>query len=284
MTKICLLLELYYNVYFFPLDTDEVKLSPYTLGQDVFYPHHLINLNSELNCLFLRSMLDVVMMDDGRLVIGLFVHGILLICNTDGSEEAIVRLDGEHGKMTAVNNSTVAICVKSEFSDARIELYDINNEHHLKSISLCGVEDIFGCTIANDKELLIVDYQTGKILQGIETNCQPYEITVSGSRIFFSEELKNNLYCYNCTDFNKHTLVLPSIPFSTTTLHDGSLYVLCEDGSVQHVSSDGEQFRPLKTNQSNFFDFPGWIRYNSKQKKMVQYCVHSGIVRILHEI
>lgn len=271
---------------FFSLDTDEGKLSPYILGQDVFYPHHLFDLRSVLNCIFLRSILDAVMMDDGRLVIGLFVHGILLICNTDGSEEATIRLDGEHGKMTAVNNSSVAICVKSQFSDARIELYDINNKHHLKSISLCGVADIFGSTIINDKLVVGIDKQLliGKILQGIETHCQPFGITVSGSRIFFSEEMENNLYWYSCTDFNKHTLVLPSIPFSTTTLHDGSLYVLCEDGSVQHVSSDGEQFRPLKTNQSNFFDFPGWIRYNSKQKKMVQYCVQSGIVQILHDI
>lgn len=68
-----------------------------------------------------------------------------------------------------------------------------------------------------------------------------------------------------------------------TTLRDGSLFVLCEDGSIQHVSSDGKQFKTLEKNQSQVFSYAGRIRYNLKQKKMVTYSSKFGMT-ILHEL
>ncbi|CAC5407350.1 unnamed protein product [Mytilus coruscus] len=206
-------------------DIDESKISPYKLGQNIFYPHHQINLKSEFSTLLPRATLDVVMMDDGRLVLCSCFQFRLLICNTDGSEIAAIPVDADGSSLTAVNNSTVVVIVNQPLSNPRIELYDINNKHKIKSISLYGFEDTFGMTMINDnlvvgadRELLIIDYQTGEILKSIGTHCHPWGITVSGNRIFFGEEMENNLYWYSFTDDKIHTLTLPSIQYPMTTL------------------------------------------------------------------
>lgn len=72
-----------------------------------------------------------------------------------------------------------------------------------------------------------------------------------------------------------------------TTLHDGTMYVLCEDGSVQQVSSNGKHFKTLTTDQSKLFNDCNhytYIEYNSKQKKKFTLNVSTGILKILYEI
>ncbi|XP_071146502.1 uncharacterized protein [Mytilus edulis] len=253
----------------------EGQLSPFKLGQDInFYQHYQIDSKSVLNTLLQRATLLAVMMDDGRLVMYAIFYEGLAIYNTDGSQVETIPVDDDPCYMTAVNNSTVAVTIEQMFIHPRIDLYDINNKYKLKSIQLYEFEETCGITMINDKlivgvdrGIVIIDYQTEQIVQHIEIHNQPSEINVSDNRIFYIDDMQKNLCWYSYTDEKIHTLTLPSIPFSMTTLQDGSLYVLCEDESVQHVSSDGEQFNSLKTNQSKFFDFPGCILYNSKQKK-----------------
>ncbi|CAG2198958.1 unnamed protein product [Mytilus edulis] len=272
---------------------DERKINSYKLGQDIFYQHGEIDLKFLLNENYIGMIKDVVIMDDGRLVMCLYYQSRLLICNTDGSEEAAIPVKGMPCSITAVNNFTVAVTVFQTSINQRIEIFDIYNKHKLKSIPVPGLVCYCGITMINnkivvggDRGLLIVDYLTGEILQNIETQCGPWGIHSSSDKIFFSDYMgnTNNLHWYSFTDDNIHTLTLPSVPLSMTTLRDGSLYVLCKDGSVQHVSSNRKQFKTLKTNQSQGISDCHNIRYNSKQELMVTLNALTGIVKILHEV
>ncbi|CAG2224628.1 unnamed protein product [Mytilus edulis] len=138
-----------------------------------------IDLKSVLNTCWIEIIIDEVMMDDGRLVICVLGKRSLLICNITGSQVAEIPVKDEPLCVTAIDTSTVAVIVKTDYS------------------SYCDFES------------------------------------------FFKYSRNNSLCWTSLTDYNMHTLTLPSSPCSMTTLQDGSLYVLCEDGSVHHVSSNG---------------------------------------------
>ncbi|XP_052083024.1 uncharacterized protein LOC127720478 isoform X2 [Mytilus californianus] len=267
---------------------EERKINSYKLGQDIFYLHHQFNLKSVLNIGLIGEITDVALMDDGRLVMCLTDQCRLLICNIDGSQVGTIPCC-----VTAINNSTLAVTVYYPVGNHGIEIYDVNNKHKLKYIPVPRMVYIFDITMINDKlvvgadsGLVVVDYQKGEIVQNIGTNCQPWEIYASDNRIFYREYMQSNkiLYWYSFIDDKMHTLTFASIPCSMTSLGDGSLYVICTDGCIQHVSSNGKQFRTLKTNQSQFFNDCPYIRYNSKQKIMVTYNVKTENAQILQEI
>ncbi|XP_063416522.1 uncharacterized protein LOC134698147 [Mytilus trossulus] len=256
-------------------DKQEIKDQPvkhYKLGQSIFTLHHETDLTSVVDDD--TKVSDIVMMDDGRLVMCIPNQRRLLICNTDGSQVDSIDVQGKPLFVTAVNNSTVAVTL---MRSKCIEMYDINNKLKLKSISLPDMWWVSGITTKNNKlvvggnnTLLIIDHQTGEVVQTIKTDCDPYKLHGSGDRLFYSDNnyLNNNLYWYSYTDDIHHTLTLPSRPESMTTLQDGSLYVVCEDGSVQHVSSDGKQYKTVTTKglQNCTYSF---VSYNSKQKKLI---------------
>ncbi|XP_063415522.1 uncharacterized protein LOC134697278 isoform X2 [Mytilus trossulus] len=247
------------------------KIQSYKLGQSIFTLHQQTDLTSVLGGDW-RGVTDIVMMDDGRLVMCLPRQKRLLICNTDGSQVDSIDVQGMPYSVTAINNSTVAVTL---YLSNCIEMYDINNKLKLKSISLPGICWRSGITTKNNKLvvggdniLLIIDHQTGKVVQTIQTDCDHNKLHGSGDRIFYSNyNNNNNLYWYSYTDDRHHTLTLPSTPCRMTTLQDGSLYVRCSDRSVQHVSSDGTQYKQVKTLQSN--PFCESIHYNFTQRQLV---------------
>ncbi|XP_052077728.1 uncharacterized protein LOC127715643 [Mytilus californianus] len=272
---------------------DERKRIPYKLGQNIFYLRHQIDLSLELDGSMRGTIPDVVMMDDGRLVICDICECRLLICNTDGSQEDIIPVEDRPFYVAAVNNSTVAVAVYKTITCQCIQMYDINQKEKLKSISVPGMMFYCGISMINNKlvvggfsGLLIVDHQKEKTIETIETDCIPDMIHTSGHRIFYricGLAEYNNIYWYSFTDGKIQTLTLPSTPCSITTLQDGSLYVLCTDDSVQHVSSNGEQFKTLNRNQSQFFIECSSIQYNSKQNKLLTCNGHTRNVKIFQE-
>ncbi|XP_052089738.1 uncharacterized protein LOC127726384 isoform X6 [Mytilus californianus] len=255
---------------------------PYILGQSIFILHHEINLTLVVDGL-VGFVSDMMMMDDGRLVMCLPLEHRLLICNTDGSQVDSVDVQGIPYSVTAVNNSTVAVTL---LGSECIEMYDINNKLKLKSISvLCWWRDI---TTINNKlvvggynRLLIIDHQTGKMVQTIQTECRPHRLHGSGEKIFYCDTYNNKLYWYSYTDDSHNTLTLPSPPESMTTLQDGSLYVMCDDRPVKHVSSDGTKYKTVKTKGLKSILFSGSLYYNCKQRKLVT-CYSVPYINIFH--
>ncbi|XP_071124688.1 uncharacterized protein [Mytilus edulis] len=243
---------------------------PYKLGQSIFTLHHQTDLSSVIGGDWSSIVTDIVMMDDGRLVMCVPNQRRLVICNTDGSQVDSIHVQGWPGSVTAVNNTTVAVTLCH--SD-QIEMYDIHNKLKLKSISLPEMWWGSITTINNkivvcdDNSILIIDHQTGEVVQTIQTDCDHYRFRGSGDRLFYSDY--KNLYWYSYTDDTHHTLTLPSPPTSMTTLQDGSLYVVCKDRSVQHVSSDGKQYKPVKTKGLSSMENVGELYYNCKQRKLV---------------
>ncbi|CAC5362387.1 unnamed protein product [Mytilus coruscus] len=245
---------------------------PYKLGHSIFTLHHEINLTSVAGDDW-REVTDIVMMDDGRLVMCLPLQSRLLICDTDGSQVDSIHVQDRLWRVTAVNNSTVAVTL---YDSDCIEMYDINNKLKLKSISVPeklwwgGITTINNkLVVRGDKRLQIIDHQTREVVQTIQTDSNPVRLHGSGDRIFYYDPYNNNkLYWYSYTDDRHHTLTLPSPPRGMTTLQDGSLYVMCDDESVQHVSSDGKQYKTVTTKGLKKLKFY-CMSYNSKQRKLV---------------
>ncbi|XP_071124987.1 uncharacterized protein [Mytilus edulis] len=261
----------------------------YTLGQDLFKFHHQINQTAEICNKLEEIVTNMVMMDDGRLVMCLPRQMRLLIYNTDGSQVDSIDAQGKPLFVTAVNNFTVAFIMRDSVC---IEMYDIHNKLKLKSISVPEMWWASGITTINNKlvvcgyrSLLIIDYQTGEVIQTIKTDCQILKIHGTGDTIFYNSYkynmYNNNLYWYSYTDDRHHTLTLPSKPWKMTTLQDDSLYVVCNDGSVQHVSSDGKHYKPVKTNGLQKLKY---ILYNKMQRQLVTMNVYQNIINVFYEI
>ncbi|XP_076071527.1 uncharacterized protein LOC143042901 [Mytilus galloprovincialis] len=260
------------------------SIKPYKLGHSIFTQHHEIYLTSVVGDDWSSGVTDIVMMDDGRLVMCLHEQRGLLICNTDGSQVDSIYEQGRPFRVTAVNNSTVAVTLS-----LCIGMYDIHNKLKLKSIKVPGLYWVGGITTIHNKLVVsgenclhIIDHQTGEVVQTIHNEHYPGRLHGSGDRLFYSDRCNNNkLHWYSYTDDRHHTLTLPSKPLSMTTLQDGSLYVLCIDGSVQHVSVDGKQYKPVKTFQST----PGLhyvIHYNLIQRKLV--FLDNKLIKIFNEL
>ncbi|CAC5403558.1 unnamed protein product [Mytilus coruscus] len=232
---------------------------------------------------------DITMMEDGRLVLCLPAKNILLICNAEGRKEDILDIRDKPWCVTPVNSSTVAILL---YSTRCIEVYNIINKQ--KSISVHVPELLLNnsiTTIINNivvcgtRNLMIIDHQTGEVVQTIQTDFDSDRLHGSGERIFYCDYSNRNynLYSYSYTDNIHHILALESTPKSMTTLQDGSLYVLCEDGSVKHISSDGKQYETVETmglQKSKEF----WIFYNSKQRKLFKTDNLTGLFNVFCEI
>ncbi|XP_076117275.1 uncharacterized protein LOC143085031 [Mytilus galloprovincialis] len=263
-------------------------IKPYNLGQSIFIAHHQIDLTSVVGGDWSSDIIGIVMMDDGRLVMCLPNQNRLLICNTDGSQVDSIDVQGGPCYVTAVNNSTVAVTLHTSNC---IEMYDIHNKLKLKSISVPGMDWWRGSDITTinnkllvcgNKRLLIIDHQTGEVVQTIQTDFTPDRLHRSGDRIFYWDYFSNydnnkKLYWYSYTDDRHHTLTFSSQPCMMTTLQDGSLYVGCYDGSVQHVSSDGKQYKTVQTNL-----LCGVIQYNFKQRKLI--IKHNSLVKVFNEV
>ncbi|XP_052078771.1 uncharacterized protein LOC127716577 [Mytilus californianus] len=265
---------------------DHTNSKQYTLGQDVFQIQHQIDLTSEIGKGIQGTVIDIVMMDDGRLVMSLPGQWRLLICNTDGSQVDSFHVHCKPYDITAVNNSTVAVTV---VGSECIEMYDINNKLKIKSIPVPGMKWLSGITTINNKlvvgcenRLDIIDHQTGEVVQTIKTDCYPYMLHGSGERIFYYDTYFNNnkLFWYSYTDDRHYTLTLPSSLLSITTLQDGSLYVLCVGVSVQHVSSDIKQFTTVKTTGLEQFECPA---YNPKKGQLVTKNINQNIFDVFYE-
>ncbi|XP_071124988.1 uncharacterized protein [Mytilus edulis] len=267
---------------------DHTNNKQYTLGQDVFKFHHQISHTSEICNRSQGGVTDMVMMDDGRLVICLPLRNRLLICNKDGSQVDSIDVQGIPYRVTAVNNSTVAVTLEWSWC---IEMYDINNKLKLKSISspvmlwgLRGITTINNkLVVSGENCLLIIDYQTGEVVQTIHTDCVPGMLHGSGDRIYYCDNYYYNtkLYWYSYTNDRHHTLTLPSPPKSMTTLQDGSLYVMCVDGPVQHVSSDGKHYKPVTTKGLQKLKY---IAYNKMQRQLVTMNMDQNIINVFYEI
>jgi hypothetical protein len=270
---------------------------PYKLGQDIFYLHHQFDVDlphrNFVSCL--------VMMDDGRIVfstfykIDIFCDFMLLIYNIDGSHEDSIPLESISCGITAIDNSTVAVT-----SYDTIDMYDINNKVKLKSIVLhninfllhfCQMSNI--TTINNNlvvgvlNSILIIDRQTGEVVKTIDTGgISTWCLHGTSDKIFYCDYLlhnNNNIYCYNYSDDQVDIKTLPSPPHSITSLQDGSVYVVCENGSVQHVSSDGKSYKTVTTEGLLSLKKPSVISYNPKQRKLVT-CSSKGMVKVFDEV
>ncbi|CAG2216469.1 unnamed protein product [Mytilus edulis] len=263
-----------------PIKTDK-------LGQPMFTLHHQIDMKTVVGDDWNSKVTDLVMMDDGRLVVCLPLQSRLLMCNTNGLQVDTIDMQGRPAWVAVVNNCTVAVTLSK--GSKCIEMYDINTKRKMKSISVPGMWLWSNITSRNNKlvvggedRLLIIDHHTEEVVQTIQTDCQLGKLNGSGDRIFYCDNYNNNkLYWYSYTDDRHHILTLPSRPLGITTLQDGSLYVRCQDESLQHVSSDGTQYKRVQTFQCTAFEY-GVLHYNFTQRKLV--IRHNNLVEVFNEL
>lgn len=229
------------------------------------------------------------MLDDGKAVMCVPDQFRLLICDTEGSQVDSIHVQGIPWSATAVNSHAVAVTLFD--SDYMVEIYDINEKNRLKSFRIPEKNQCSYITtidtklvISGDNALLIMDAQTGQVVQTIHTDCQPCKLHADSDRIYCCGYYPDfNLYCYSTTGDKLFTTTLPYSPSSITTLKDGSLYVVCNGGSVQHVSSDGKRYKSVNTEHfNNKFDC---ISCNERQKKLITLSENGDtyILRVFHQ-
>ncbi|XP_076101385.1 uncharacterized protein LOC143071136 [Mytilus galloprovincialis] len=241
----------------------------YKLGQDIFYQIHQF---TTVSCSTFSPYNKAVITNDGHVAFLQWENCSIEIYNTDDSHVGTIQLQRRPFNITVVNNSTVAVtlCICD-----RIDIWNINNRQKVKSIQLST--RCYGITTINNKlvvscpgGLLIIDPQTEKVERTIETgDCTPFRLCVSGEGIFYTDDFSHYLYYYSHSNNQISILKLSSEPSDVTTLQDGSVYVICYDGSVQHVSSDGKKYKQATTKGLTVLGgFPG-LSYNPVQRKLV---------------
>ena len=268
---------------------------PNKIEQDMFCFHHQFDL--KLNDR--DFMFYVVMMDDGRIVSSIMniksPGPMLYIFNINGPLEYMIPLNYNSNGITSIDSSTVAVTACNS-----IDMYDINNRVHLKSIVLSGIEfssSLCGmCKITSinnnlvvgkDNSLVIIDHQTGEVVKTIDAGgISIWFLHGIRDKIFYScgNKVNNkNIYCYNYSDDQIDIMTLPSPPWNITSLQDGSVYVTCMNGSIQHVSADGKSYKTVTTVGLTPLEKHSVISYNPKQGKLVT-CNIKGLFKVFNEV
>ncbi|CAG2197385.1 unnamed protein product [Mytilus edulis] len=193
-------------------DIQRQQRKSYKLGQDIFYQIHQF---TTVSCSTFFSYNKAVMTNDGHVAFIQWDKRSMEIYNTDGSHVGTIQIQSMPWDITVVNNSTVAVTLPNY---DRIDIWNINNRQ-----------------------------KTEKVEKTIDSSdCTMQRLCGSGDSIFYTNE-SHFLYHYSHSN-NKITKVkLSSQPYDVTTLQDGSVYVICYDGSVQHVSSDGKKYKQVTT-------------------------------------
>ncbi|XP_052100620.1 uncharacterized protein LOC127734667 [Mytilus californianus] len=251
-------------------DTNGQERKSYNLGQDVFYQY----LQFTTAPLSDSSPGDIVVItDDGHVACLNHVNASMKIYDTDGSHVGTIPLERESWDMTVVNNSAVAVTLPDFCC---IDIFDIHNEQIVKSIQLTTM--CFGITtlkntlvVGCDRRTLIIDPQTTKVENTIDTgDYSPTRLCCFNGDIFYTVGTQcHDLFHYSHFNKNISKVQLPSRSLSMTTLQDGSVYVICDDSSVQHVSSDGKKYKRVTTKGLRSLGSTGGINYNPEQKKLV---------------
>ncbi|XP_063432408.1 uncharacterized protein LOC134714780 [Mytilus trossulus] len=249
-------------------DIQRQQRKSYILGQDIFY--QIQQFTTIPYSTFLQEN-KAVITNDGHVAYIQLDNCSIKIYNTEGSHVCTIPLQGKPWDITVVNNSTVAVTIS--FSES-IDIWDINNQQKVKSIQLS-----FGCygiTTINNKlvvgcrrRMMIIDPQTEEVEKTIDTGDRtPIRLCGSGDGIFYTDYNSYHLYQYSYFNNKITKLMLPSQPSDMTILQDGSVYVICINGSVQHVSADGKKYKQVTPKRLTSLGCRFGINYNPRQNKL----------------
>ncbi|CAC5379385.1 unnamed protein product [Mytilus coruscus] len=239
----------------------------FSLGQDIFYQY----LQFTTAPLSDSSPGDIVVMtDDGHVACLNHINASMKIYNTDGSHVGTIPLERESWDMTVVNNSTVAVTLPDFCC---IDIFDIHNEQIVKSMQLTTM--CFGITTLKNTLVVGCDRRT-LIIDPLRQR----RLCCFNGDIFYTVG-NYDLFHYSHVDNNISKVQLPSRSLSMTTLQDGSAYVICDDDSVQHVSSDGKKYKRVTTEELKSLGWTGGINYNPVQKKLV--ITYGNSIRVFDE-
>ncbi|VDI39826.1 Hypothetical predicted protein [Mytilus galloprovincialis] len=263
------------------IDMHRQERKSYILGQDIFYQHNQFTTDSTSLSFFNNAVIT----DDGHIAYIRMGVNSVEIHNTDGARFGRIYLQGKPCDITVVNNSTVAVSMKTIPMHYSIYIFDINNKQKVKSIPLS--KTCRGITTINNKlvldclrRLLIIDHQTEKVEKSIDTgdcdpirlggsgDCVPIRLCGSGDGIFYTNVTSNRLHHYNHSNNKISHVELTSGVCCMTILKDGSVYVLCKDELV-HFSSDGKEYKKVTTKGLTSLRLPSGINYSPVQKKLV---------------
>lgn len=205
----------------------------------------------------------------------------LLILDLNGSHVYIIKLQDKPFNITMITNSAVAV---SYTLKQCVELFDINTQQKLKSITVhgwCrGITTINNNLALGGSVIWIIDPLTGQVIDTIYIDRKHYWLCSLGDRLYSSGLWSNDVVCCNQSGVKLFTTAFPSLALSITSLCDGSLYVRCDNRTVYHVSSDGKNYRLVTTDglQNNFI-----CSYNANLRKFVIVTVDCA-VRVYHEV
>ncbi|XP_052100529.1 uncharacterized protein LOC127734607 [Mytilus californianus] len=252
-------------------DIHKQERKSYNLGQTIFYEHHQFTRLSS-SCYF--DCNKAVITDDGLVACIHTEDSSIEIYNTDGSHVGTIPLQSKPFDISVVNNSIVAVTQPGLY---RVDMWDINKKQKVKSIQLST--KCFGITTMNNKvvvscrrRLLIIDPQTEDTEKTIDIGDHiPYALRLcgSGDSIFYTCGVSYYLFHYSQSNNKISKVKLPSRLRDITLLQDGSGYMICMDGTVQHVSSDGKKYKKVTTKGLTSLRWLTGIYYNQVKRQLV---------------
>lgn len=242
---------------------------------------------------------DGIIMEGDRLVFCFPNMCALLLCDMDGLLAEIILLDGTPHFLTAVNGNTIAVAMTT--NETVIEFYNTNTRDKVNSIRinqelrhLGGLATLDGKLVLGvNEQLVFIDYMTNQEVKTTKLSFNPTIIHVAEDMVYTSGRNTNflpytndseNLLGYNYRTDVETTIRVTSPITSLTSLGDRGLYMICEDGSLFHVSAEGASKKKIPRDQLDIQGKCPIIRYSVMQKKLLAFDKHTGNVQIFHEI
>lgn len=193
-------------------------------------------------------------MNDGRLVLISFMEKKLVVFDSKFDHIITTHLKGKPWHVVAIDHKQVAVTLhkdaNSEVNNS-IHIYDIDNKNEIISIVL--TEGPCYCIAKLNERLLVTVDEFGLVFVNTETcKIKPHKVKVSKNgvlyvtknRIYLTDKKSTNkLFCCKFAENANMKLTnrsFPGEPSRATRLPNGTMYVTCTNGTLQHVAAKGK--------------------------------------------
>ncbi|CAC5360040.1 unnamed protein product [Mytilus coruscus] len=198
-----------------------------------------------------------VFMNDGRLVLVSFVEKKIVIFDSNYDSSSTSLLKGKPWHIVALDYKKVAITLhkdkEAETTVNSICIYDVDKAEEISSIFL--TEGPCYCIAKLDERFLVTVDEFGLVFIDTKTcKIKPLRMSVSKhgilcateDRIYLKDKnSKKKLLCCKisknakmCMKFSKRSF--PDEPSKATMLPNGTMYITCTNGTLQHVAAEGK--------------------------------------------
>ncbi|XP_052083056.1 uncharacterized protein LOC127720504 isoform X2 [Mytilus californianus] len=232
------------------INISKLDLNSTKLGQKLFVLEKQVILKYED---VIEEPTGGVFMNDGTLVLVSFIEKKLVVFDSKFDHNITTHLKGKPWHVVAIDHKKVAVTLHKDANsetENSIHIYDVDNKNEIVSIVL--TEGPCYCIAKLNEYLLVTVDEFGLVFVNTETcKIKPHKIEVSKlgvlcateNRLFLTN--KNKLFCCKISKNSKNYMKfskrrIPGEPSKATMLPNGTMYITCTNGILQHVAVEGK--------------------------------------------